>query len=216
MKKVFGLILILPFVCWAQSDSLELKKDSLIFKEKLNGKIPGLDINSINPVQPQYTFVCRIPSTQQTNRKPLYVIDGEMMPDDYILSFDPDDIESINVLKGNAATSVFSSRGKNGVIVIKTKKYDEQLNEYDLAVLDLGYDGFLKMQPSAGTYSLSYLQNRNQRYVSAWNQSVLTGDPKIYEMPINYDPETYYGLEFEYKLYMFFKFMEQKHSVSIL
>lgn len=116
--------------------------------------------------------------------------------------------------------ALFGTNGKNGVIVIKTKKYQELLDskkdEYDLEVLDLGYETYLAMQPSSGTYSLQYLQSRNQNYVSVWNQRVINGNPEIYEMPIDYNSQTFYGLDFEYKLYMFFKFMEDKYSIRLI
>src|SRR5690606_22951435 len=89
-------------------------------------------------------------------------------------------------------------------------------NEYDLAVLDLGYESFLAMQPSTETYSLSYLRNKNKQYVSVWNSRVTTGNPAIYEMPIDYESQTFYGLEFEYKLFQFFKFMEDKYKISFI
>ena len=53
---------------------------------------------------------------------PLYVIDGVPTTDGYDLStLNPDDIKSISVLKDAAATSIYGSRGANGVIVIETK-----------------------------------------------------------------------------------------------
>jgi len=67
---------------------------------------------------------------------PLYVIDGiivdgrdingtsdlAVQSNDLLANMNPNDIESINVLKDAAATAVYGSRGANGVIVINTKK----------------------------------------------------------------------------------------------
>lgn len=61
-----------------------------------------------------------------SSNEPLYVIDGvpffvehtDMNP---LLAISPNDIESIDVLKDAAATSIYGSRGANGVIIVKTK-----------------------------------------------------------------------------------------------
>ena len=58
------------------------------------------------------------------DKEPLYIIDG--MPQHVgapllLRDLDPRDIESIDVLKDAAATSVYGSRGANGVIIITTK-----------------------------------------------------------------------------------------------
>ncbi len=53
---------------------------------------------------------------------PLYVIDGEIASKEKTDQLKPEQIESINVLKGEKATAVYGDNGKNGVIVIRTKK----------------------------------------------------------------------------------------------
>ena len=37
-----------------------------------------------------------------------------------------------------------------------------------------------------------------------------------HEVKVDYEANRYYGLEFEYRLYMFFKFMEKEHRIAIL
>lgn len=51
--------------------------------------------------------------------KPFVIIDGK--PGGDLQSLNPDQILSMDVLKGNAATSFYSAEGKNGVIIIKTR-----------------------------------------------------------------------------------------------
>jgi TonB-linked SusC/RagA family outer membrane protein len=55
------------------------------------------------------------------NRNPLYVVDGAPYTSD-VTSINPADIESMTVLKDAAATSIYGSRGANGVILITTKQ----------------------------------------------------------------------------------------------
>jgi len=55
------------------------------------------------------------------NRSPLYIVDGAPYASD-ISAINPSDIASLTILKDAAATSIYGSRGANGVIVITTKK----------------------------------------------------------------------------------------------
>lgn len=71
---------------------------------------------------------------------PLYVIDGFPISDNYnhsqnpIASINPNDIESISVLKDASATSIYGSRGANGVILITTKQAKAGSNKIDFNV----------------------------------------------------------------------------------
>ena len=60
----------------------------------------------------------------QGGEEPLFVLDGMPIPSGagQILGINPNDIESITVLKDAGATAIYGSRGANGVILIKTKK----------------------------------------------------------------------------------------------
>ncbi|MBC7791209.1 MAG: TonB-dependent receptor plug domain-containing protein, partial [Anaerolineae bacterium] len=56
---------------------------------------------------------------------PLYVVDGLAIqpgPNGSLVGINPYDIETIEVLKDAASTSMYGSRGSNGVILIKTKR----------------------------------------------------------------------------------------------
>lgn len=55
--------------------------------------------------------------------EPMYVIDGKIQPEGRyaIDDLDPNQIESIEVLKRESATSLYGDKGKNGVLLIKTK-----------------------------------------------------------------------------------------------
>src|SRR5690606_633051 len=61
--------------------------------------------------------------TQST--APLYVIDGFPMEDFLTSSLNPEDIESISVLKDASATAIYGARSANGVVMIQTKKGKE-------------------------------------------------------------------------------------------
>lgn len=90
--------------------------------------------------------------------------------------------------------------------------------EYELIVLDPGYDSYLIMQPPMEYYSKQYYEMWNFRYVTEWNyrhmQPLQYGD--IYETYIDYRPEIDYGLELNYKLFYYFRFFEKENNVDLL
>ena len=56
---------------------------------------------------------------RESDKHPLYVVDG--IETDNIEAINPEDIQSINVIKGEAATKLYGEKGKNGVVQITTK-----------------------------------------------------------------------------------------------
>jgi len=72
--------------------------------------------------------------------QPLYVVDGKIT--EKIDEISPDDIESISVLKDVSATSLYGEKGKNGVILITTKKAVQNNLAKALVIVDgKKYDG---------------------------------------------------------------------------
>ena len=59
---------------------------------------------------------------QDVKEKPLIIIDGDRVSYDQMEKIDVSKIASISVLKNNEAMKVYESEGKNGVILITTKK----------------------------------------------------------------------------------------------
>jgi len=88
----------------------------------IQGKLPGVRIveNSGEPGG-NYSISIRGSGSINAGTAPLWVIDGSPMPGG-LRSFNPDDIESIEVLKDASATAIYGSRGAGGVIMVTTKK----------------------------------------------------------------------------------------------
>jgi bla regulator protein BlaR1 len=55
-------------------------------------------------------------------KKPLFIIDGKQVKQSKMDNLDANDIESVSVLKGESATKLYGDKGKDGVIIITTKK----------------------------------------------------------------------------------------------
>lgn len=90
--------------------------------DQLQGKVPGVQMStSGDPGSSAFVRIRGIGTIN--NNEPLYVIDGVPVQNESNINFlNPNDIESIQVLKDAASASIYGSRAANGVIVITTKK----------------------------------------------------------------------------------------------
>jgi len=91
-------------------------------EQVLQGRFPGVEVSR----SPDGGIAVRIrgASSLSANTQPLYVLDGipiQAGPNGSLTGINPNDIESIQVLKDPAETAIYGMRGANGVIVIKTK-----------------------------------------------------------------------------------------------
>ena len=92
------------------------------FLEQSQGRLAGVDIVRANG-SPGSPVQIRIRGNRSINasNNPLYVIDG-IPTSANISDFNPNDIESMEVLKDASAVAIYGSRGANGVVLITTKR----------------------------------------------------------------------------------------------
>ncbi|MCX6327600.1 MAG: TonB-dependent receptor plug domain-containing protein [Bacteroidia bacterium] len=113
----------------------QAKETSMI--NSLKGKVAGLSISqTAGGVGGSSRIVIRGISSLSSSNTPLFVVDGIAMSDggnpgggakgkdmgNALSEIDPENIESISVLKGAGASAAYGSRGANGVVLITTKK----------------------------------------------------------------------------------------------
>jgi TonB-linked SusC/RagA family outer membrane protein len=93
------------------------------FDQALQGKVPGILIQAQSG-QPgaAASVLIRGKGSILGSNTPLYVLDGIEITAGDFSTLNPSDFENISVLKDASATSVYGSRGANGVIVITSKK----------------------------------------------------------------------------------------------
>ena len=115
-------------------DKIEKKSDAN-FVKSLEGAVTGVQMNNSSGAPGTWGSVyVRGRGSLNSGTQPLYVIDGVPVNSDQdalnkntnnaldpMASINPNDIESVTVLKDAAATAIYGSRAGNGVIVIKTK-----------------------------------------------------------------------------------------------
>ncbi len=113
----------------------------------MQGKVPGLYVSRSN-ASPGGDVQIRVRGINSINygQDPVYVVDG-MEVEDALRLINPDDIESIEVLKDASSTALYGARASNGVIVITTKKGKKGEGK-------INYSGFV---------SVSTYQNRTKR-----------------------------------------------------
>lgn len=88
--------------------------------------------------------------------------------------------------------------------------------EYEIIIMDIGFETYLNtIAKPMNFYSKEYYETKNRFYVTEWNiraRNPLRYRGDIYENEINYDFNVDYGLEVNYKLYNYFKFVEHKYN----
>jgi TonB-linked SusC/RagA family outer membrane protein len=89
--------------------------------QALSGRVAGVQVKTVSG-QPGAAPDIRVRGVGSISAgvDPLYVVDG--FPTDNIQTLNPNDIESMDVLKDASATAIYGSRGSNGVIIINTKR----------------------------------------------------------------------------------------------
>lgn len=100
----------------------------------IEGSIPGV-ITTSGSGQPGNSFAIRVRGfgSFSATQEPLFVVDG--VP--YVggsSNINPDDVESINILKDASATALYGSRAGNGVVLITTKKGKKGRNNISVKI----------------------------------------------------------------------------------
>ena len=100
-------------------DKEQLDKPATTIAQRLIGTTPGL-VSRVD-ANGNTTFTIRGRSSLATDANPLIVLDGFPLENTSINDINPNNVQSVYVLKDAAAASIWGSRAANGVIVITTK-----------------------------------------------------------------------------------------------
>ena len=150
--------------------------------QAMSGKLAGVQIIQTTG-EPGADLNVRIRGvgSMSAGTQPLYVIDG--FPGANLSMINPNDIETIDVLKDASATAIYGSRGANGVVIITTKRGQEGRARINLDVY-YGWQSVLR-EPE-------YLTSKEQAdyyYLGIVNQNLdedrpMTGDPTTWHYPV--------------------------------
>jgi TonB-linked SusC/RagA family outer membrane protein len=114
--------------------------------QAIQGKAAGVDVTSNERPGESSGILIRGVRSITAGNGPLFVVDGVPLNFGGIEAINPNDIESIDILKDASATAVYGSRGANGVVLVTTKR---------------GKSGALNTS-YVGTVTLETLQDRNR------------------------------------------------------
>jgi len=145
----------------AKGDDI-IKSQSFNALDGLKGKVAGVNIFS-NTGQPggEMRVVIRGLSTVNASASPLYVVDGVVMTDFQLLN--PNDVESVEVLKDASSSAIYGARGANGVIMVTTKRGSKSGKG-----VHVSYDGSM----SIGTMSRYMDVMDSNEWMSAFKQGL--------------------------------------------
>lgn len=165
------------------------KRTDVNFVKALEGNVTGLQYNNSTSMPGMWGEVLvRGVSSLSSSTTPLYVIDGVPVNSDYdtlestnnyfdpMAAYNPNDIESVTVLKDAAATAIYGSRASNGVIVITTKRGGEGKFQLDFD-MKLG---------------LTSVANNNMKYANAFETMDFFAKNYVNRYPTKYTYETAY------------------------
>jgi len=160
--------------------------------ESMQGRVAGVDItrNSGAPGSSSTITVRGNRTISGATTSPLYVIDGVQLPvssdPNYvspITSINPNDIESIEVLKDASATAIYGAMGANGVVLVTTKKGSEGKTKVSYN----GYVGINTYDYPHARVGDSYLNLRREAYRAAGQWASTADDVKAFAGPGEYD-----------------------------
>ncbi|MFD2248551.1 SusC/RagA family TonB-linked outer membrane protein [Pontibacter ruber] len=145
----------------------------------LVGKVPGVIIQG----SPSSSFdngnvVIRGANSLNTTQPPLYVVDGTITDQNSVIM---DNVESISVLKGAAATALYGYRAANGVVIVTSKKGRKGTPTVDLN-LSAAFENPSVMMPYQNQYAAGYTSNSRTpgSTYDAEGYYIFRYDPKVH------------------------------------
>ena len=171
----------------SSTDSKEMSKHIVpSLQQALSGKLAGVEVLQTTG-DPGSNAVFRIRGIKSINggSQPLIVVDGQPLSSEINLSnLNMSDIEKVDVLKDAASTSIYGSRGANGIVMITTKHGFNKTPQFN-------FNCNYSIQEVAKTVDLmdayEFAKYRNEAYKNSWifqnpNKTVPT-DPTVYGIP---------------------------------
>ena len=186
----------------------------------LKGLVPGLLITQNNGLPgSRFNILIRGKNSIQNGNGPLFVVDGVpflsnndaltqlngMLANSPFNTLDPNNIESIEILKDADATAIYGSRGANGVILITTKKSKDAKNSLSLNIskgwgkvtrtmdlmntqqyLEMRKEAFLNDGMTPDIYNAPDLVSWDQSRYTDWKKLFIGGTAQTYNAQLRY------------------------------
>lgn len=125
----------------------------------LSGKVSGLQITqNSNGVAGGTRIVLRGNRSISGNNQALIVIDGAISNTTFLNALDPNQIESVNIIKGAAGSALYGQQGSNGAIIVTTKKTSKSADKMTVEIFS-----------SLDFESVSFVPEKQTRYGQGWD-----------------------------------------------
>lgn len=162
------------------SDKLVTSK-GINIATSLTGKVAGLNVQNTTEFYDSPTMLLR-------GEAPRIIVDGVPYSTVGLDQISPDDIESIDVLKGATASALYGSKGSTGVIMVTTKKgaANEGIS-VDFNSNTMFFSGYLAFPETQGNYSSGTSGVMN--YNSCWGDRLDIGHTALMYNPLTYKVE---------------------------
>ena len=103
-------------------DALSLRPAASV-SDALQGQVAGLQVfTSSGEPSAVSSMTIRGVTSINAETEPLYILDGSEISSNTFVSLNPNDIESVTVLKDASSTAIYGSRAANGVVIVTSKK----------------------------------------------------------------------------------------------
>lgn len=169
--------------------------NSLTVSNALQGRVAGVQVTQNSGASTPNTSVrIRGNVSYSSSNEPLYVLDGVPLDNtslptgtagtnfpDRISDINPEDIESIQVLRSAAASSIYGSRGANGVIIITSKKVKKTRREIEFSS-SISMEEPNKLPKLQQTYSQGRPENGNLLWRGPETGEVFSWGPPLNEL----------------------------------
>ena len=170
--------------------------------QALQGRAAGVAVLTNNQPGSSPTLRIRGSGSINAGNDPLYVVDGFPLMNSNLNDINPNDIETIEVLKDASSSAIYGSRGANGIVMITTKKGKTGKNNLSFSsyfgiqtperlVSMLGRDEFIKYVNDAYTYSngkpVYTATSPAPAYNTNWQDAIVRDNSTIQEHAVSFD-----------------------------
>ncbi|WP_170179804.1 SusC/RagA family TonB-linked outer membrane protein [Flavivirga rizhaonensis] len=187
------------------------------FTRALSGKVAGVQIQQTNGA-PGGAIKVRVRGTGSlSGNDPLYVVDGFPIENSDIGNSDqgfnslstinPDDIESIQILKDAAASAIYGSRGANGVVIITTKRGKSGKPRFNFSSSISTQSVHNKVDLLTGDQFLDFLRE-------SWTNASATTQPGVPLLNLLNNESQYRGVNTDWQDVIFRNGLVQNYQLS--
>lgn len=153
----------------------------------LKGRAPGVQITNTSGIYGYgNSITVRGTNSLSGNNQPLIIVDGVPYESEILSNINPGEINSIDVLKNTAATSLYGSSGANGVILVTTKSQNYYNNYYKKKLNNAKYNNYAVK--TFYNYSSTGLYNSQLFYIPKYEGKDLPKERKDFRQTIYWNP----------------------------